>query len=258
MQYRRFYFLSFLIFFIFLPFLVEAKEIDPSEFLQLPDRDDANIIGTIPDQMTISFVDKVSSGDTDFERIGILLIARTAARQRMAKYFLREAPIEVLSEVIKAGIEIYALYQTGDIGQIISKIEKMTVKEARNYVTEWLLENETKASSGFLTFQYDSYDGSKSKYSAPYLILYKSLGENNGVLLIKIYCPDSLKSPASQGSVGGMTGIVWFSEKTQIPPFILTMRGKVHRTRAGYWKGEITHDYKWIGKPEITIEFPEK
>ncbi|MCD6115149.1 lamin tail domain-containing protein, partial [bacterium] len=36
------------------------------------------------------------------------------------------------------------------------------------------------------------------------------------------------------------------------------MRGKVHRTRAGYWKGEITHDYKWIGKPEITIEFPEK
>jgi len=136
----------------------------------------------------------------------------------------------------------------------------MSVKEARNYASEWLLENEIKTSSGILKLEYDAYDGDKPKYEVPYIIVDEPISQNTGNLSIKIYSSQEIKAPASKGSPGMMEGIAWSYSlgKEKISPFIFTMTGKVNRIKTGYFRGEITHKYKWVKNPQITIEFPDK
>jgi len=69
----------------FLPNFLFAKEIDPSKYIQLPNEDDFNITGTIPQQVTNSWIDSTAKAEENPEKEAILFIIRKAVRKRMVE-----------------------------------------------------------------------------------------------------------------------------------------------------------------------------
>jgi len=254
-------FLGIFMFLFLFPINVQAKELTQAEidkYIQLPGADRESMLRSLPKALTEQWMDSVISVSSPEEE-AIALITRQAIRGKVMDYFLREAPKELGKEAIKIGFQLWKLATTPDITTLFKTFEKMTVQESLKYLGQWLKENETKIAFGNIDFSYDTLLKKKEKHRFQYIIIYSPDTRES---VIKIYSANPMSPPASQGSYGGAMGTGWNYSKEQakgkkIPAFILSIKGKMSREQAGFWKSEITHSYSWDYQPRIDIEFPD-
>ena len=191
-----------------------------------------------------------------------LSIVRQAVLNDLKNYLLIEAPQEVVLEIAQTISKLSNLFISPDIKSIISTIEGSTVKESVKYLISWLNDNEIKTGMGDLSNSYIDLTGKDSKADFQYVILYEPKTDEIGLVSVKIYSSKSINPPKSSGSIAGTWGTAWnyteAHEKGQkIPPFIVSISGRMKKDKAGYWQDDITHKYSWVGKPKIEVEFPK-
>ena len=255
-----------LILFIILPSLCFAKEIneeDLEEYVQLPSFDSKNILKKLPQALTNYWIDLITSAE-DEERQAVSVIVRRSVQKDYANYLLKQAPMEILIELSKVGSQIIKFSLTSDVSGVIAEFEKATVKEAKEYLIEWLVENEVKVSFGELDVQYDSLKEGRVTETFQYIIFYQPITNELGEIKLFIYSSEEIEPPLEKGDPWSLTlNTFWlpsqkFLQGEKISPFILSLEGKAKREKSGYWGGEINHKYSWIKKPKLEIKFPEE
>ncbi|MEA3453052.1 MAG: lamin tail domain-containing protein [Patescibacteria group bacterium] len=253
--------LGVFVFLFLFSFNIGAKELTQEEidkYIQLPKEDIRDILHSLPEPLTIQWMDSVIS-TSDSEKEAIVIITRQAIRGKMMDYFLREGPKELGKEVIKMAFLVGKLVMTTDVSALFVEFEKITVKESLKYLGQWLKENETKIGFGDIDFSYNTILKNKEKHNFQYIIIYSPSTKET---VIKIYSVNPMTPPASKGSVGGLSGTSWNYSKEQakgkkISSFILSIKGKMSRKQSGYRSGKIIHDYSWDYQPKIDIEFSD-
>ncbi|MBU3964576.1 lamin tail domain-containing protein [Patescibacteria group bacterium] len=254
--------------FLFRPlsiFAIDNKELTQEEldsYIKLSDTDRRDILNTLPQVFTEEWMDSIVRVAIP-EKEAISLIIRQAVRGHMRDYLLIEGPRDVGIEIVKLGFKIGQMFLTKNISisDLISELEKLTIKESVNYLSQWLKEKEIKIATGNLDFSYDNFQNKKEKHQFQYIILYSPETDDTGEMVIKIFSSEQMSAPGSFGSFAGGWGTAWnytneYAQGKKIAPFILTIRGEMERARVGYWQSEITHNYSWKYQPEIELEFP--
>jgi hypothetical protein len=241
----------------------EISQEELENHIKLPDSDAENLLNKLPQVLTENWLDlMISVGDS--EKQAVLVIVRKSVQKNLLNYLLVQAPKEVIKEIADAGFKVWRLSTTPDLSGFLSEIEKITVKEARKYLTEWMIENETKIAIGDLEIFYTSLDNQKQKQIFQYIIIYQPITQELGEAEIRIYSSKTIAPPRPEGDPWSISmNNFWLPSddfikgKKKISPFILTVTGKVKREKAGYWRKEIIHKYSWVSEPEIEISFPE-
>ena len=234
---------------------------DLDKFIYINNTDAKNILRTIPQVLTDTWIESVVSV-ASAEKEAASMIVRKSVRDNIRDYLLIEGPKEVGIEIAKLGYKVGKVFFTQSIGEVIKEIEKLTVEQAVNYLGQWLKENEVKVATGNLDFSYNNFQGKKEKQQFQYIIFYYPETDNQGEAVIKIFSSEPIGAPESRGSWGSLLGTGWnystdYAQGKKIAPFVLTIRGEMDRERAGYWQSEITHSYSWKSQPNIQLEFPD-
>jgi len=247
-------------------FAIDNKELTQEEldsYIKLSDTDRRDTLNTLPQVFTEEWMDSIVRVAIP-EREAISLIIRQAVRGHMRDYLLIEGPKEVGIEIVKLGFKIGEMFLTKNIsiGDLISELEKLTIKESVNYLSQWLKEKEIKIATGNLDFSYDNFQGKKEKHQFQYIITYSPETDDTGEMMIKIFSSEPMSAPESRGSWGSLMGTAWnytneYAQGKKIAPFVLIISGEMNREKSGYWQSEITHSYSWKYQPGIELEFPD-
>ena len=155
----------------------------------------------------------------------------------------------ILNSIGKDGIEytlkIANLIISKNPSLIVKEIEKMTVKDAKNYALDWLLQNEMKVSKGNLDLSYPALIGGWEDLIFPYIIVYQPINLEQGKVAIGIYSSETIKTPNPDLKYQWEGGI------NELPSFIVEITGEVE-------KSDRTNGiYRWIEGPEINIIFDQ-
>jgi len=247
---RKFPLVSSLIYLILL-FLPEIgfAELLPEEIIKIQDkielkeRDAKEILRSLPQKITDEWMYITSSEDFTPEKQAILVIVLPAIEGNIANYLLLQVPKEIGINVLKATVKLTSLILAQDPALVIEEFEKYTVEKAKEYATNWLLQNEIRVATGNLNPSYLSYKNGWEKITLPYIIDYHPVNYNLGDVGIGIYSSKVIKTPRV------IWRYPWEGGIEELPPFIFRIKGKVQKTDSGY---------KWIEGPHFDVEFPEK
>ncbi len=160
-------------------------------------------------------------------------------------YWMIEFSKEVGKEIAKATLKTARLILTKDIGKVIEEIESVTVDRAKEYLMEWLLQEEIRVAPGNLNkISYQDYQNKWQEAKFSYIFAYKPLSSGSGEVGINIYSSGRIKTPRPSG------GIQWEGGIEELPPFIIEISGEVEKVwvGAGYY-------YNWTAGPNIEIIF---
>ncbi|PIS34923.1 MAG: hypothetical protein COT37_00205, partial [Parcubacteria group bacterium CG08_land_8_20_14_0_20_43_9] len=106
---------------------------DLEKFIHLNNTDTKNILRNVPQALTDAWIESVVSV-ASAEEEAVNMIVRKSVRDDIRDYLLIEGPKEVGIEIVKMGYKIGKMVLTKNIGEMIKEIEKLTVKEAVNYL----------------------------------------------------------------------------------------------------------------------------
>jgi len=179
----------------------------------------------------------------------VICLLKEITMLNMWNYFFRDLPLDVSFNVAKQSVEIAKLVGTEDTSGILGKIEKETAKAAVKYLKEYFFKNQIKVSFGAMEVKYKTEIGSVDS-PFQYIIMYKSIDENRGKVVARIYSPKEIIPPPSRGSLGMVKGFLNSLDSGQnISPFIVEINGEMKKGMYG--------SYLWDGTPEIKTVFPQ-
>ncbi|MCX6760099.1 MAG: lamin tail domain-containing protein [Candidatus Nealsonbacteria bacterium] len=200
----------------------------------------------------------VYPGSDNIEKQAALMIARNAVQIQSFNFAFVQIPKELLIDFFKKGVFLLSLYGVG-FEEVITKLEKESVKEAKKILDKWLNENQVKIASGYINkYNFTSYKGNKQNPVFGYNIIIKSKGNNaeskkTSEVFIEFYSPEFIEPPASRGS-SIILGNYWNEEewvalkKDRVPPFIIRIKGDVEEKYGGY---------KWLDGTSLEVIFNE-
>ncbi|MCX6765286.1 MAG: lamin tail domain-containing protein, partial [Candidatus Nealsonbacteria bacterium] len=186
------------------------------------------------------------------------MIAKNAVQYKSLNYAFVEIPKELLIDFLKKGYFILSLYGIG-FEEVMEKLEKESVKEAKKVLDEWLSENQIKIANGYIDqYKFTSYKGNKQDPVFGYNIIFKPKGNNAegkkiSEVFIEFYSPEFIEPEGSRGH-DLMFGNYWNEDvwinfgKDRVSPFIIRIKGDVEEESGGY---------KWLNGASLEIIFNE-
>lgn len=221
--------------------------------------DQSNIINTLSSRIVDSWMGAIVDDVGANEELVLSMVRKAIATDQM-NYLLTEAPKEVCLEIGKTIAKYANLFLAQDIKTLLSDIELLTVRDSVNYLMTWMDEKEIKYGLGDFDFSYEDLSGKSHKITIQYVILYEPINSEMGRVSVRFYSNKALSPPKSEGSLASAWGTSWnytaeHEKGEKIPPFVLSITGKMKREKTGYWKEDIIHRYTWIGEPKIEVEF---
>lgn len=254
--------LSFLVLFLFsslffvLPKFTRA-DMNPEELvknqnkIELNEVDAKKILLSSIGQLNGKWIDVVSSPDASPQESAALGLVKKATGIDIANYLTFDYPKEISIKAIGAAIKIAQLLINNDISGIISQIESYTVSKAEEYLTNLLLANEIKISTGNLKISYyDTKDNWQEK-TFPYIIALKDAGAADSYIAIGIYSPENLKAPKAT------VGLEWPGGTDEISPFIIRVQGTAKKEFGTYVWRESADVNVIFSEPVPKFEFKE-
>lgn len=225
----------------------DIDEINPKDFgkyLELPGGRVENLLHSLINIFTSKWINLEAEGYYSAEERVVPLILRKATRIQALNHLLIDAPVETGWGIIKASLKMVRIFGIQDISGVLNELEKQSVQKAVGYGMNTLLRNDIRVTPGAIEFEYVARGEKIEKVLVQYIATYKPSSDKNGEMTVKFYSPKPLKPPENQGSWGG--SIIMYSElEHDLPPFIVDVQGEVE-------------DYRWTGKPEVNISFPEE
>ena len=256
---KRVFFALFLIVSVFLivPLIIQGVDIDLekiSDYLDLPQNKAKNLINLLFDELNKKWVDLMTSADSTSQEQAALIVARKAVRKNVINYAFWELPKQAGKDLVGAIYKTAILIGSPDkLVKLLDEFEKMTVGQAKKYATEWLLQQEIKVSTGNLKTSYISCAENKQEIILPYVIAYKPISPLHGKVGITVYSGSKIEPPISQGDpLSIVFNDFWLAEDEFckiLMPFTIHVIGTVEQGNSNL--------YKWVGQPEIKIEFPD-
>ena len=238
--------LIFFISFLVLPQICLA-EIVPKEienYLILPKRDTEFIFATLIQELSDKWIEVTSAPYLDTQKQAILVMIKGGVQVKALNYAIFQLPKEVGVDLVKVIYKIAVfIYSPNKTAFLLKEFEKFTVEEAKKYAMEWLLQKETKISTGNLELSYPSYRGGYRNVVFPYIVAFHPLDSKRAKVGIEIYSSRSIDPPLPSPQYPWEGGI------DKISPFILRIIGKIEKTKLS--------SYRWIEGPTIQIEFPD-
>ena len=248
---RRFLYIFLLIFmvgFLFWP-NTGSSELNPEEIIknqeqiELKEKDAEDILKSLIQKISDEWIEVTTSSNFILEEQAVLVILSKGIKINAMRYLLLDVPIEIGKVVIKATIKVVNLILAEDPSLIIDEVEKLTVKKAKEYAINWLLQNEIKVTKGNLKVSYFAYNRKWQKVIFPYIIVYRPLTPTRGEVGINIYSSDFIKTPLP------LSGYQWEGGVEELPPFIVKISGEVEKSKTTHYV------YSWVKGPEINIDF---
>jgi len=251
---RHFLFIFCLLFvagFLVLPELAmgASESMDPLEAVKFEDKlklkelDETVLIKSLVQK----FNEKWQNAD-NLEEEATLALLQMGARKTFADYLFFSMPPAVGKIMFNVVYKIACLIITQDPSIIIEEIEKMTVSQAKDYVADWLFQNEIRVSSGNIKGLYRSYTNRKllRNFIFPYIIAYRPVDNLTGKVAMEIYSSKTIDSPFP------MVGLQWEGGISEISPFIVRINGEAKKV----WVGAGFY-YEWTRGPRIDVLFDE-
>jgi uncharacterized protein YoxC len=225
----------------------EIKDIDPSQaerYLCLDQSKVESLIRSLIGVFSREWERLQCSSEYSLpEKKAVPMIMRGVTRTQALNYLLINAPLESSVKIIKEALSLAELFGTQGVSKAIEKIEKQTVQMAVDYGMQALFADEIKVTPGAIELKYISKYGNSEKAIVQYIMIYRSLNNNRGEVIVKFYSPNLIISPENRGSIGGNWG--YYDELiNDLPPFVVQVRGSVE-------------NYQWQGEPSVDISFPE-
>ena len=219
----------------FLPLLVSADEIE------LKERDEKAILSSLNQKISDKITEMVVLNSPDVKKEAIFVILQQEIKFEVLNSTIKEIGKMGINAVLK--LTELILIKEVSVVTAIKEIEKLTVDQAREYATDWLLQKEVKVGNGNLDYYYQVQEKKWEKGKFPYIITYKQSSMDEGDIAISIYSSETVRPPLPSGAFQWEGGI------DEIPPFILQITGRVRETNLGA--------YQWIKGPEFIFIFNE-
>ncbi len=227
---------------------------ETGKYLELPEKDANKLMDTLRQVFTTEGIFLWSSGDATEEKIAVAVTLLKVVGMQALSYLLVDTPIEITKGIIKAAIEISKIVLMRDISDVLDKFEKETVQRAIAYGMDFLIGKELRVTPGAIKFKYYSYKGEEKEIILQYVMIYKPDRNNKGAEVeIRFYMPNSIEAPDAKKYNKGMTSLPVPDLKTDLPPFIVEIKGIV--------KKDEFDNYQWVdeeGKishPSVNIDF---
>ena len=226
-----------------------SSELNPEEIIknqeqiELKEKDAEDILKSLIQKISDEWIEVTTSSNFILEEQAVLVILSKGIKINAMRYLLLDVPIEIGKVVIKATIKVVNLILAEDPSLIIDEVEKLTVKKAKEYAINWLLQNEIKVTKGNLKVSYFAYNRKWQKVIFPYIIVYRPLTPTRGEVGINIYSSDFIKTPLP------LSGYQWEGGVEELPPFIVKISGEVEKSKTTHYV------YSWVKGPEINIDF---
>ena len=192
-----------------------------------------------------NFISTIINLNSDsIEKQAALMIIKNAVQYKSLNYAFVEIPKDLLIDFLKKGYFILSLYGIG-FEQVMAKLEKESVKEAKKILDDWLNENQIKFAGGYINqYKFISYKGNKQDPVFGYSIIIKpkkidSNGKKISEVFVEFYSPEFIEPEASRGH-DLMFGNYWNEDdwialnKDRVPPFIVRVKGDVEEIYGGY------------------------
>lgn len=218
------------------------EELKNEENVVMNEADNEKIWLSIGQVLTNEWVDRLSSSSSVLENEAALSIIRTGRRAKLIKYFFSDTPKDISIKFVDATVKLIKVYISGDYGQLIGEIEKMSVEKAKKYLVEYLDKNKIKISTGNLPIQYKGSDNNPYKYNLPYIVALKEIEQEKFEIALGIYSSKNVKTLKSQIISGWIGGI------DNLAPYIFRLSGIAKREIGSF---------AWVGKPKIEYIFNE-
>jgi len=198
----------------------------------------------------------------------VVLVKQTILKEQF-DYWFKQVPKELSIKFIKTAFKIIPLIYSQDISGVINFIEKLSVQKATDYAIEWLLQNEIKIGSGELSYLFYSYKGNWQEIKIQYIIVYHSLNQNQGKIVVEFYSKNPIEPPIGTrpNGLGGNQDDLrsnpwpwdyWLENERKrnddgkLEPFILRIKGYITKNRWGKFEWD---DNK--SKPTVKIDFDD-
>ena len=221
---------------------IKAENIDLDkiqDYLELSQLDARNILKGSIKGLGNEWENSIVSPGYTAETGAILILAQKSIQVDALSSLLVEIPIKTLKTVYKT-----VLFFNNDPGiyDLLGEFEKFTVEQARKYALEWLFQEQIKIGTGNLSIDYAAYGEGAEHILFPYVLTYMPMSADDAEVDIKIYSANPIKPPKPTYNYQWLG-----NDGDEISPFIIHIKGRVQKAQF--------YTYKWLGEPDITIEF---
>ena len=243
--------------FLVLPLMAKGESVDisPLDAINLEDKIKLNEWDRVV--LIRSLVPKFNEkwmNASNLEEEAILTLLQAGAKGTFADYLFLKVPVNVGRVVFTAIYKIACAIITKDPSIIIGELEKMSVSQANQYISDWLFQNELRVSSGNLKGQYPSCEGNKlwRNFVFPYIVVCRPMDSLQGKVSMEIYSSKTIDSPEAVVSPFPSLDFEWEGGICKIPPFMVKINGISRKV----WAGAGFY-YEWASGPKIDIIFGE-
>ncbi|MFA5729968.1 MAG: lamin tail domain-containing protein [Candidatus Paceibacterota bacterium] len=200
------------------------------------------ILENFPDILYNKWTSLKSNGYSNPKEETALCLLKHISTLDMFNYFFRDLPLDVSFNITKESLDMVRLIGTEDTSGMIGKIEKGTVDVAVNYLKDYFFKNQIKVSFGAMEMKYKTEFGNVDN-PLQYIIMYKRIDDNRGMVVARIYSPKNFIPPTSRGSIGltsGFANSLKYGEN--LSPFIIEINGIMKDGLFGsyYWEDKNT------------------
>ncbi len=217
------------------------------------------------------YFDAISNPNSSKAReTGAVVLVKQAILKKQLDYWFKKMPWELSKKFVKTAFKLIPLVLGSDIGAVISIIESLTVKEATEYATNWLLQNEIKIGAGIAQYNFYSYLKNKQELELSYIIVFHPTSWTKGNIVVEFYSKEIIEPPLGRGGPGALVRNkdhpnstcwpwdIWLNNERKrnndgkLEPFIVRIIGSVEKNQFD--------DFVWdnlAGKPIVEVEFDE-
>ncbi|MFH1643155.1 MAG: lamin tail domain-containing protein [Patescibacteria group bacterium] len=222
--------------------------------IQISKEESLSLLTSTKQRIANKWIDLTASGNFSKpeEQAALFLIQSSIKREQVD--FVFNLSKEALSGLVKTAL--FLMSPETDALAIINKIEKITVNEAVEDVTDWFLQKEIKVATGNIKDSFLSYRGKLQNPIYHYNIIYKPLTEKSGEVLIEFLSQDKIEPESAGTAVISIGKPCWeFSDwrskgNTHVEPFIIRIKGNIEQGAFG--------TFVWNKTIDVDISFTEE
>ncbi|MCK9577975.1 lamin tail domain-containing protein [bacterium] len=214
-------------------------------YVEFSEVDSKKIIGLLARELREDWISSFTNNHSPQETTAISFL-RDASVFDFWNYALADLPADTVISTLKIAINDFSSEEE-TAKKLIDRIEKLSVKEAVRIAKEELFSSHAKVSFGAIRGM-NSKDNKETIFQ--YIIVYKPVINNKGLMTIRFYSPESINPPQTKASYGLSLGFVnTLEDGEKLPPFMVEIRGEVEDALSG--------SYKFTSLTETKVSFSE-
>lgn len=208
-------------------FSLEALSFNLSKkenYSELSTIESKKIISNLPKTFNDYLEESIIEGNKK-EEATIYSLLRRSSMFDVWNYALADLPMETTINILR----LYSDYSEdgNTFKMLISAIEKQSVKKAKEYLDQFLLEKKIKISLGAIR---GGLSGENKEVIFQYAMVFFQEEGARGRIVMKIFSPEEITPPNSKGSYGGAISFVnYLDSGIKIPQFIVEIKGSTQK-----------------------------